>query len=89
MTDPRAFAVCLGMDAFRLAVGRTPKSFTPFQIIGLLTRAAEKAQPLQLHPAVSDAHAQFGGDLQGMQRNWDMHHPGPKSPNPQQARRGE
>lgn len=75
--NPRAFAVCLGMDAFRLAVGRKPQTFTPFQIIGLLTRAADKAQPLQLNQAVSDAHAQFGGELEVMQRQWDMHHPGP------------
>lgn len=70
--NPRAFAVRLGMDALRLAIGRKPKSFTPFMIVGFLTRAAEKAQPIQFDQCILDAHAQFGGDLRSMQRAYDM-----------------
>lgn len=76
MKTPRSFAICLGMDAFRLAVGRPTQNFTPFQIVGLLTRAAEKAQPLRMDHAILDAHAEFGGDLRDMQRKYDMDHPG-------------
>lgn len=72
----KSFAVSLGMDAFRLAIGREPKNFTPFQIVGLLTLAADKAQPLRMSTAVLDAHAQFGGDLEQMQRAMDTDHPG-------------
>jgi hypothetical protein len=72
--DPRTFAVCLGMDAFRLATGRLPKNFTPMQIVGLLTKAADKAQPLRTSQAILDCHAQFGGDIEDMQRKYDQHY---------------
>lgn len=37
LKDPREFAVCMGMDAFRLCLGMKPRNFTRKQVIDWLT----------------------------------------------------
>jgi len=69
------YLVVLGFDAFRLAIGQKPKTFTPMQIVWHLEKLADVAQPLKLHPAVLAAHAEFGGDLEQMQRAYDKQEP--------------
>lgn len=73
--DPLQIAVCLGLDAFRLALGKPTRNFTPMQVSGLLRQVAEERQPLVLSQAVLDCHAQFGGDLEDMQRKYDASWP--------------
>lgn len=40
--NPRAFAVCVGMDALRLATGQDLKNFEPGEIVEYLNRAAHR-----------------------------------------------
>ncbi len=44
MTDwqPHEFAVCVGMDAFRICIGLGPKNFTIAEIVRWLMIATEK-----------------------------------------------
>jgi hypothetical protein len=40
-SDPRVFAVCIGMDAMRLCIGQKPRNFTVAQVIRWLRLSAK------------------------------------------------
>lgn len=44
MTDPNVFAVTMGFDAFRIAIGRKPKNHSLEDIVRWLTIMARQAQ---------------------------------------------